>query len=226
MPWRTDSVNFELIVFDWDGTLMDSEARIVTCIQAAFRDLGLPEPVREVARDVIGLGLDEAMERLLPTGEAELRAKVVVQYRRHFLGGDQSPSELFPGARETLDWMTEQGYRLAVATGKSRAGLNKALVESGLEGVFHATRTADETFSKPHPQMLLELMDELGARADETLMIGDTEYDLQMANNAGVRSLAVCYGVHEPGRLLACEPLACLDSLWAIRDWLSARQAD
>ncbi|MBK1656180.1 HAD-IIIA family hydrolase [Allochromatium vinosum] len=219
-------MNFELIVFDWDGTLMDSEARIVTCIQAAFRDLGLPEPVREVARDVIGLGLDEAMERLLPTGEAELRAKVVVQYRRHFLGGDQSPSELFPGARETLDWMTEQGYRLAVATGKSRTGLNKALDETGLHGVFHATRTADETFSKPHPQMLLELMDELGARAGETLMIGDTEYDLQMANNAGVRSLAVCYGVHEPGRLLACEPLACLDSLWAIRDWLSARQAN
>jgi len=226
MPWRTDSVNFELIVFDWDGTLMDSEARIVTCIQAAFRDLGLPEPVREVARDVIGLGLDEAMERLLPTGEAELRAKVVVQYRRHFLGGDQSPSELFPGARETLDWMAGQGYRLAVATGKSRAGLNKALDETGLHGVFHATRTADETFSKPHPQMLLELMDELGARAGETLMIGDTEYDLQMANNAGVRSLAVCYGVHEPGRLLACEPLACLDSLWAIRDWLGARRTN
>lgn len=219
-------MNFELIVFDWDGTLMDSEARIVTCIQAAFRDLGLPEPVREVARDVIGLGLDEAMERLLPTGDAGLRADVVLQYRRHFLGGDQSPSELFPGARETLDWMTGQGYRLAVATGKSRAGLSKALDETGLHGVFHATRTADETFSKPHPQMLLELMDELGARADETLMIGDTEYDLQMANNAGVRSLAVCYGVHEPGRLLACEPLACLDSLWAIRDWLSARQAN
>jgi phosphoglycolate phosphatase len=218
-------VNFELIVFDWDGTLMDSEARIVTCIQAAFRDLGLSEPVREVARDVIGLGLDEAMERLLPTGDAGLRAEVVLQYRRHFLGGDQHPSELFAGARETLDWMTGQGYRLAVATGKSRAGLNKSLVESGLEGVFQATRTADETFSKPHPQMLLELMDELGARAEETLMIGDTEYDLQMANNAGVRSLAVCYGVHEPGRLLACGPLACLDSLWAIRDWLSARQA-
>ncbi|MCK7576385.1 MAG: HAD-IIIA family hydrolase [Chromatiales bacterium] len=219
-------MNFELIVFDWDGTLMDSEALIVTCIQAAFRDLGLPEPVREVARDVIGLGLDEAMERLLPTGDAGLRAEMVLQYRRHFLGGDQAPAVLFPGARETLDWMTEQGYRLAVATGKSRAGLNKSLNESGLHGVFHATRTADETFSKPHPQMLLELMDELGARADETLMIGDTEYDLQMANNAGVRSLAVCYGVHEPGRLMACGPLACLDSPWAIRDWLSAGQAD
>ncbi|MGQ9658720.1 MAG: HAD-IIIA family hydrolase [Thermochromatium sp.] len=215
---------FELIVFDWDGTLVDSEAQIVTCIQAAFRDLGLPEPVHEVARDVIGLGLDEAMARLLPTGDAGLREAVAAQYHRHFLGGDQAPAVLFPGARETLAWMTEQGYRLAVATGKSRAGLNKSLAETGLHGLFHATRTADETRSKPHPQMLLELMDELGARADETLMIGDTEYDLQMANNAGVRALAVCYGVHEPGRLLACGPLACLDSLWAIRDWLSASQ--
>lgn len=214
-------MNFELIVFDWDGTLMDSEALIVTCIQSAFRDLGLPEPVREVARDVIGLGLEEAMERLLPTGDAALRTEVALQYRRHFLGGNQSPAVLFPGARETLDWMTGQGYRLAVATGKSRVGLNKSLDDSGLHGVFQATRTADETFSKPHPQMLLELMDELGARAEETLMIGDTEYDLQMANNAGVRSLAVCYGVHTPDRLLACEPLACLDSLWAVRAWLT-----
>ena len=213
-------MNFELIVFDWDGTLMDSEARIVACIQAAFADLSLPAPERAAARDVIGLGLEEAMARLLPTGDAALRGQVAVQYRRHFLGGNQTPSALFPGARETLDWMTGQGYRLAVATGKSRAGLNKSLVETGLSHVFHATRTADETFSKPHPQMLLELMDELGARPDETLMIGDTEYDLQMASNAGVRSLAVCYGVHPPGRLLACEPLACLDSLRAIRDWL------
>ncbi|QGU32396.1 HAD-IIIA family hydrolase [Thermochromatium tepidum] len=219
-------MDFELIVFDWDGTLMDSEARIVTCIQAAFRDLGLPEPMTETARDVIGLGLDEAMARLLPAGDAGLRAQVALQYRLHFLGDDQHPSELFPGARETLAWMAEQGYRLAVATGKSRAGLNKSLAETGLEAVFHATRTADETFSKPHPQMLLELMAELGVSAEKTLMIGDTEYDLQMANNAGARSLAVCYGVHDPGRLMACGPLACLDSLWAIRDWLSARRAD
>nr|WP_281350196.1 HAD-IA family hydrolase [Allochromatium palmeri] len=210
-----------MIVFDWDGTLMDSEALIVTCIQAAFRDLGLPEPTPAVARDVIGLGLEQAMERLLPTGDAALHTEVALQYRRHFLGGDQAPSVLFPGARETLDWMTGQGYRLAVATGKSRTGLNKSLDESGLRSVFHATRTADETFSKPHPQMLLELMDELGARPEETLMIGDTEYDLQMANNAGVRSLAVCYGVHTPERLLACEPLACLDSLRAVRAWLT-----
>lgn len=216
-------MNIELIVFDWDGTLMDSEARIVTCLQRAFRELNYPEPTREHARDIIGLGLDEAMQRLLPDATAAMRIEIAQQYRRHFLGDAQIPSELFSGAREILDWMTAQGYRLAIATGKSRVGLNKALTETNLHGVFHATRTADETFSKPHPQMLLELMDELDAHADETLMIGDTEYDLQMANQAGVRSLAVCHGVHSPERLLACKPLACLDSLWAIRDWLNAQ---
>nr|WP_276570132.1 HAD-IA family hydrolase [Thiocystis violacea] len=210
-----------MIVFDWDGTLMDSEARIVACLQAAFADLGLAEPTREVARDIIGLGLEEAMERLLPSGDAALRAELVVGYRRHFLVSDPTPSVLFPGALEMLDWMTGQGYRLAVATGKSRQGLDKSLAETGLGRVFHATRCADETLSKPNPRMLFELMDELGAHPDETLMVGDTEYDLQMASNAGVRSLAVSYGVHSPGRLLTHEPLACLDSLRAIQDWLA-----
>jgi len=214
-------MRFELIVFDWDGTLMDSEARIVACIQAAFTDLGLPAPTRESARDIIGLGLEEAMAQLCPGADQATRADLVLQYRRHFLVSDRTPSALFPGALEALDWIAAQGYRLAVATGKSRAGLDKSLAETGLTGFFHATRCADETFSKPHPQMLLELMDELGATADETLMIGDTEYDLQMARNAGVKSLAVCYGVHSPERLLAHEPLACVDSLSAIPVWLT-----
>ncbi len=216
-------MSFELIVFDWDGTLMDSEARIVACIQAAFADLGLAEPTRDAARDIIGLGLEEAMERLLPTASSGLRARLVTGYRHHFLVTDQTASVLFPGARETLEWLAMRGLRLAVATGKSRVGLNKSLAETGMEGVFHATRCADETFSKPNPQMLFELMDELGARPEETLMIGDTEYDLEMARNAGVRSLAVSYGVHSPGRLLLHGPLACLDSLAAIPDWLTDR---
>lgn len=213
-------MSLELIVFDWDGTLMDSEARIVACIQAAFVDLSLPTPTREAARDIIGLGLEQAMARLHPAADSRLLAELVVQYRRHFLVTNQTPSVLFPGARETLDWMIGQGYRLAVATGKSRAGLDKSMTETGLEGFFHATRCADETFSKPHPQMLFELMDELGVSSHETLMIGDTEYDMQMARNAKVEALAVCYGVHAPDRLLAHEPLACLDSLDAIPDWL------
>ncbi len=140
----------------------------------------------------------------------------MAQYRRHFLITNQTPSVLFPAARETLDWIAAQGYRLAVATGKSRMGLDQSLVETGLEGFFHATRCADETFSKPNPQMLLELMDELGARPAATLMVGDTEYDMLMARNAGAEALAVSFGVHSPNRLLAHAPLACLDSLGSI----------
>ncbi|EGV32847.1 HAD-superfamily hydrolase, subfamily IA, variant 1 [Thiorhodococcus drewsii AZ1] len=211
---------FELIVFDWDGTLMDSEARIVACLQKAFSELDLPVPTREAARDIIGLGLDEAMTRLHPGVSAEVRAELVLHYRRHFLGGDPTPSVLFPGVRETLDWIVSAGYRLAVATGKSRAGLDRSIHETGLEGYFHATRCADETFSKPNPQMLFELMDELGASPRETLMIGDTEYDMQMAGNARVGALAVSYGVHARERLMSHAPLGCLNALTELRPWL------
>lgn len=216
-------MNFKLIVFDWDGTLMDSEARIVNCLQCAFADLGLPEPSREAARDIIGLGLEEAIMHLWPTADAALRTALAAQYRRQFLVTNQTPSVLFPGARETLDWLAAQGYCLAVATGKSRIGLDRSLAETGLEGFFQATRCADETFSKPNPQMLFELMDELNAHPATALMIGDTEYDIQMAHNAGVAALAVSFGVHAPERLLAQAPLACLDSLEAIPGWLASR---
>ncbi len=215
-------MRFELIVFDWDGTLMDSEARIVACLQRAFTDLGLSAPTRESARDIIGLGLDEAMLRLLPGSDAAIRASLVLQYRRHFLITNQTPSALFSGAREVLDWLAGQGRLLAVATGKSRAGLDSSLTETGLRGHFHATRCADETFSKPNPQMLFELMDELGVTAAETLMVGDTEYDMQMAGNAGVNALAIGHGVHAPARLWLHNPLGCLESLHAIPGWLTA----
>ncbi|WP_295388338.1 HAD-IA family hydrolase [uncultured Thiodictyon sp.] len=216
-------MSFALIVFDWDGTLMDSQARIVDCIQAAFVDVGQPPPSPAAAADIIGLGLDDAMARLWPTADAAARQVVADHYRRHFLGGNPTASALFPGAVETLQWLSDQGYLLAVATGKSRRGLDLSLAETGLAGYFQATRCADETFSKPHPQMLLEIMDVLGVRPAETLMVGDTEYDLQMAANARTGALAVSYGVHSPERLLTLRPLACLDSLAAIPPWL--RQA-
>jgi phosphoglycolate phosphatase len=213
-------LTFELIVFDWDGTLMDSQARIVDCILAAFADLGLAGPSRGAAADIIGLGLDDSMARLWPGSSAAERATLADRYRHHYLFTDRARSELFPGAREVLEHLRHAGYLLAVATGKSRRGLALSLEETGLGGLFHATRCADETFSKPHPQMLLELMDELGVCANATLMVGDTEYDLQMAINAGAHSLAVSYGVHDVGRLLACGPLACLESLNAIPGYL------
>lgn len=218
-------MRFSLIVFDWDGTLMDSEARIVDCIQGAFADAGRTAPSREAARDIIGLGLTEAMARLWPEARPEQRARVAERYRARFLGAHPTPTPLFPGARETLDRLTELGCLLAVATGKSRQGLGRSLQETGLGDRFQATRCADETLSKPHPQMLLELMDELGVRAAETLMVGDTEYDMQMALNAGTSALGVCHGVHAPARLFAQGALDCLDSLLEIPDWLR-RQAD
>jgi phosphoglycolate phosphatase len=214
---------FDLIVFDWDGTLMDSQARIVACIQAAFCDAGLPVPTDEAASDIIGLGLSEAMGRLLPGGDAEACDAVVAHYRRHFLTGDRTHSELFAGARETLEALAGLGYLLAVATGKSRVGLDRELERTGLGGLFHATRCADETRSKPHPEMLLALTDALGVRPEATLMVGDTEYDLLMASNARAWSLAVCHGVHDVERLLACGPLACLESLPDIPPWLRTR---
>jgi phosphoglycolate phosphatase len=214
---------FDLVVFDWDGTLMDSQARIVACIQGAFRDLGRTPPSRDAASNVIGLGLDEAMAVLWPEADADQRAAVGAEYRRHFLVTNETPSALFPGARAMLERLVSEGYLLAVATGKSRVGLDRALGETGLGELFHATRCADETFSKPNPQMLLELMDELDVAAGQTLMVGDTVYDLQMAQNARAHALAVCHGVHPPERLLGLRPLACLESLAQIPEWLAGR---
>jgi phosphoglycolate phosphatase len=212
---------FKLIVFDWDGTLMDSEARIVSCIQAAFADVGEMPPPREAARDVIGLGLDEAMTVLWPDGEVDQRRRLVDRYRYHFLGANETEASLFPGARGLLEGLGDRGHLLAVATGKSRRGLEAALASTGLKRIFNATRCADETLSKPHPEMLLQLMNELGTAPSETLMVGDTEYDMQMARNAGVDALAVCYGVHAPERLQRHDPLDCVADLRDIPDWLA-----
>jgi len=213
-------MRLELIVFDWDGTLMDSEARIVACIQTAFAELGEEPPSRAAARNIIGLGLEEAMAMLWPDAGIERRRLVMDRYRAHFLGGNETPSTLFPGVADVLTALGDDGYLLGVATGKSRRGLDEALKTTALQGHFHATRCADETRSKPHPDMLVQIMDELGVSAGSTLMVGDTEYDMQMAHNAGVHALAVSYGVHERARLLEQNPLACLASLGELRGWL------
>lgn len=215
------SQSFNLLVFDWDGTLMDSEASIVTCMQGAINDLGCEPRSETEIKNIIGLGLREAIDTLYPgTDDAFLKA-MVDRYRYHFLGGGGDQAELFPGAAETVRSLSEAGYLLAVATGKGRKGLDMVLEKTGLGHYFQATRCADETFSKPHPQMLEELMDVLGAEPGETLMIGDTEYDMQMANNAGAHALAVCYGVHERERLVQHNPLYCLDDISELSGWLA-----
>lgn len=212
---------FSLLVFDWDGTLMDSEARIVACIRAASADLQLETRTQAQIRNIIGLGLREAIFSLYPEGDDALLQAMVDRYRYHFLSKNPTTSELFEGARETIEQLAEADYLLAVATGKGRQGLNKVLEETGLGVHFHATRCADETFSKPHPLMLEQIMDVLGVEPADTLMIGDTEYDMQLATNAGTAAVAVSYGVHDKARLLQHQPLHCLDAIDELTGWLS-----
>lgn len=210
---------FELLVFDWDGTLMDSAAVIVESIQAASADLGLPVPSEEAARHIIGLGLNDALGYLFPQLLQARYGDLVERYRFHFLARD-SEIPLFGGAREAIGELHGAGFLLAVATGKSRAGLNRALDSTGLGAYFHASRCADEGFSKPHPGMLLALMEELGTDPDRTLMIGDTTHDLQMAANAGIAAVGAAYGAHPRDNLLALSPLACLESFAELHRWL------
>ena len=211
---------FELVVFDWDGTLMDSEAYIVACMQRAVGDLQLPPVSHDSVRNIIGLGLREALLALLPGQDDALYQTLVDRYRYHFLADD--PCEPFVGAEQVLSSLHAQGYMMAVATGKGRRGLDRVLESTGFGRFFIETRCADETRSKPHPQMLHEIMDVLGIMPEQTLMVGDTEYDLQMAQAAGAASLAVDYGVHERERLLQCNPLECLSAITELPDWLNS----
>lgn len=188
---------YDLIVFDWDGTLYDSTALIVRSIQSACADLGLPVPSREAAAYVIGLGLHDALAHVAPTLPAARVPELGQRYRHHYLG-QQHELSLFDGVIDMLRTLKARNHWLAVATGKSRVGLNEALGHVELHGVFDGSRTADETASKPDPRMLIELMREFGAEPERTLMVGDTTHDLQLALNAGAHSVAVSYGAHEP----------------------------
>jgi phosphoglycolate phosphatase len=212
-------MNLKLIVFDWDGTLMDSEARIVTCMQGALADVGLVSQSREQVREIIGLGLPQAVQTLVPD-HPTLHARIIQHYRERYLGEGVAPSPLFDGAAAVIERLVAQDFLLAVATGKSRRGLDQSLEQTGLRHLFHATRCADEARSKPHPEMLLQLMDELGALPQETLMIGDTEFDMALATNAGAQCLAVGYGVHPRERLLQHGPLGCVDRVTEIPAWV------
>ena len=211
---------FDLIVFDWDGTLMDSTAAIVKSLQDAALDLGLPMPEKKRAAHVIGLGLKEALETVLPDLAPEYYPKLVDRYRIHVLTNSLNTT-LFDGVKTMLDDLKNQNYLLAVATGKSRAGLNRAINETGLQGYFDASRTADETWSKPHPAMLLELTGELGEPMNRTVMIGDTTHDLQMANNAGAAGIAVQYGAHSAAELQKLRPIYAAGSVPDLHHWLN-----
>ena len=210
---------FELLVFDWDGTLIDSASAIVASLQTACLDLGLPVPSEERARHIIGLGLHDSLAYVLPGVAPEVYSSVAERYGHHFRLRDPH-TPLFPGVEQALRALREAGYLLAVATGKSRRGLDRALDQTGLRPVFHATRCGDESASKPDPGMLMDLMEILGAAPAQTLMIGDTTHDLQMAINAGVAGVAAAYGAHPRAQLAALRPLACMDQPQELWHWL------
>ena len=212
---------YDLIVFDWDGTVMDSTAVIAGSIQAACRDLHLTIPSDEAARHVIGMGLSQALRHAVPDAPEAMYQPLIERYRHHYLEQDEA-IPLFAGARETVKELHDAGYRLAVATGKSSIGLERAMESSAMAQYFHVTRTADRTFSKPHPAMLLEIMDELGMQPARVLMVGDTTHDLQMAINAGVDALGVTHGAHPVEQLRELKPLALLDDFAGLRAWFQA----
>ena len=214
MPGR-----FELLVFDWDGTLVDSAGNIVASLQAAFRDLDLPVPSGEAARHVIGLGLQDALAYLDPELESSRYREVADRYSAHFLAGHED-IELFPMVEEGISALNRDGYLLAIATGKSRRGLDRALHDTALGAHFHASRCADEGLPKPHPDMLETLMRMLGVTRERTLMIGDTTHDLQMAASAGVPAVGLTYGAHPREELERLAPLACVGSFAELMQWL------
>lgn len=213
------TARYELLVFDWDGTLVDSAGHIAVSLQSAFADLGLPVPSDASARHVIGLGLEDALTYLHPALSASRYGEVTERYRHHFLSGDAGIA-CFPDVQESLAALRQDGYLLAVATGKSRRGLDRSMQALSLDAHFHASRCADEGFPKPHPEMLQILMEELGANPDRTLMIGDTTHDLQMAANAGVGAVAVSYGAHPLAELERLRPQACVHSFDGLMQWL------
>ena len=215
--------NYELLVFDWDGTLADSEAIIVQAMQTAIQATGMPGRRAALIREVIGLGLMEAVTQLYPrSGNREAEA-LAMAYRDAWLEATVQPVPLFSAAGETLKLLQSRGYLLAVATGKSRRGLNRSLMETALEDMFIASRCADETLSKPDPLMLNELLEELDIKPGAALMIGDTVYDMEMAAQAGIDAVGINTGVHDRVRLLQCQALDCLDNLGQLPGWLTGR---
>ncbi|MFY8119815.1 MAG: HAD family hydrolase [Burkholderiaceae bacterium] len=210
---------FDLVVFDWDGTLIDSTATIARSIQAAAADLALPVPDFATASHVIGLGLRDALARAVPTLPADLAHEFSQRYRHHYFAAEDRLA-LFAGAQALIEALRAAGMPTAIATGKNTPGLQRALAATGMTALFDATRCADQTHPKPHPAMLLELADEFGVAPARVLMVGDTTHDLQMAAAARAEAVGVTYGAHPREQLAACQPMALVDSVAELRRWL------
>lgn len=222
---RPSAAAYRLVIFDWDGTLLDSVGSIVECTEVTLAALGLAAVPESTIRGVLGLGLRETVETLCPGCDEELFQRVLETYRKHWFGGYFTKPVLFAGVGEALVELQGMGYLLAVATAKGRAGLDADLAATGLSGRFVTSRTSTESPSKPHPGMVLEILDELAVPAAQALLVGDTTHDLRMAANAGVTGVAVCCGSHRRAELLALEPAGCLASAVELPGWLARAAA-
>jgi len=211
---------WKLIVLDWDGTIMDSTAAIVRAAERAIEDTGLPRLRQDTIRGIIGLGLRECWDSLFPGHGGDGFEAFVDSYREHFVNRERLGIRPYPGVEALIESLHDRGVMLAVATGKSRRGLDRDFDETGLGRFFRYSVTSDEARSKPHPEMLLRVMEGTGVTAGQTLMVGDTEFDLQMARSARVDSVAVAWGAHDRCRLEASGPLACLETLTDLAAWL------
>ncbi len=214
-------MKFKLLIFDWDGTISDSLGQIVDCMHSAIAELDLPPRSILEIREIIGLGMLEAVNVLYPTNSNNIHRGLIESYHQHYRSNANRICALYPNTEETIRHLYDEGYYLAVATGKSRRGLDRALEESGMTSFFHITCCSDETFSKPHPQMLQDIMLILDIRPEQTLMIGDSEHDMQMAINANVACAAVNYGAHDAKRLLEFKPLRVFENLQELPEWLA-----
>ena len=217
---------YRLLVFDWDGTLIDSIDGIVSSLQIASKSVCNDDVSEQRARSVIGLGLREAIETLHPELESVYIDRIAEAYRQHYLYQNPIKSKLFAGVREMLEQLRDAGYLLAIATGKSRIGLDHVLAEHDMVNYFNATRCAGECRSKPHPDMLFEILDQLGVQAQQSLMIGDSGHDLLMASNAGVDAVAVTHGVNTAAELNQFNPVRCLDDITDLTAVLSHNNPD
>ena len=206
----------QLVIFDWDGTLCDSLQRIAHCMHLAAEDVGIEPPEPEAVREIVGLGLLEAFRLLFPDQDESLLPRLKESYSQHFVVQDNTPSPFYEGVDEVLADLKSRGFLLAVATGKSRRGLNRVLQVRNMQDFFDSSRCADETRSKPHPLMLEELLSEFSLHPEQAIMVGDTEYDMEMAEQAGMPRIAVNYGAHHVDRLRSYQPLHCADDFFQV----------
>jgi|SRR5690554_3379672 len=213
-------MKFPLVIFDWDGTLMDSVGRIVSSMQHTAAQLQLPEPSVSAVREIIGISLEPAIEQLFGQLAPQTMADFLDCYREQYVYNDTTPSPLFSGAQSMLDDLYQRGYTLAVATGKARHGLERVWQDSQVRHLFHTSRCADETASKPNPRMLHEILNETGYDVSQAIMVGDSVHDMRMAENAGMARIAVGFGAHAAERLAKHQPLAVIHELSALPDYL------